>query len=244
MNSKARKKEKRRTQRAALQTSTAPEDAAQDAVTRSAKESSPTSPSTSPSSSWTEADTARCNDFVPFERRKMLPNAFVAATSKLLVDHGLPGVDSLEEFTILTNILIERVLPQVAQGLQDTRTAKRLGATLTKVDAKVEWLMQNSNGKLVHIHNTDREPKQGADTHPETAQDEPKQGSGKPQQQPQEGSAEDDTDQADDSTAGEKGLWDTAAEKAALEGGSVVKIFQAMKKKIKAKEKKQALIAA
>ena len=115
---------------------------------------------------------------------------------------------------------------------------------MTKVDAKVEFLMQNSNGKLVHIHNTDREPTQGADTHPETAQDEPKQGSVQPELQPQDGSATDDTDQADGSTAGEKGLWDTAAEKAALEGGPAVKIFQAMKKKIKAKEKKQALIAA
>ena len=80
--------------------------------------------------------------------------------------------------------------------------------------------------------------------HPETTKDEAQQGSVLPGQQPPDGSAKDNADQANATTTEEKGLWDIAAEKAALEGGSTVKIFQAMKKKLKAKEKKQAVIAA
>ena len=116
---------------------------------------------------------------------------------------------------------------------------------LTNVNAKVQWQMKINEGKMFTIDRTTKEAKQGASTQPkEPAQDEPQRGSEKPKQQPLEGSAEDNADRANDTTAEEKGLWDVAAEKAALEGGSTVKIFQAMKKKLKAKEKKQAAIAA
>ena len=246
MNAKARKKEKRHMRRyaecvaEALQTTTATEDAAQDATTSSAKESSKTSPS-----SFQKEETARCSAFVNLEQQRMLPNAFVAAVSKLLIDYELHGVDSLEEFNIMKDIVIDRVLPQVAQGLLDRRAAQKQGAVITKVDAVVRWVMENDKGQDVRMEHTTKEAKQGASTQPkEPAQDEPQRGSEKPKQQPLEGSAEDNADRANDTTAEEKGLWDVAAAKSVLEGGSAVKIYQAMKKKTKAKEKKQALIAA
>ena len=246
MNAKARKKEKRHMRRyaeyatAALQTMTATEDAAQDAATSSAKEPSKTSPS-----SFQKEETARCNTFVNLEQQRMLPNAFVAAVSKLLIDYELHGVDSLEEFNIVKDIVIDRVLPQVAQGLLDRRAAQKQGAVITKVDAVVRWVMENDKGQDVRMEHTTKEANKGASTQdPETIQDEAQQGSAQPGQQPPEGSVQDNADQANATTSEEKGLWDIATEKAALEGGSAVKIFQAMKKKSKAKEKKQALIAA
>ena len=95
------------------------------------------------------------------------------------------------------------------------------------------------------IDNTTQEAKEKANTqHPETTKDEAQQGSVLPGQQPLEGSAQDNADQANATTTEEKGLWDIAAEKATLEGGSTLKIYKAMKKKLKAKERKQAVTAA
>ena len=81
---------------------------------------------------------------------------------------------------------------------------------------------------------------------PETTKREAQQGSVQPGQQPLEGSARDNAGQANATTTKEKGLWDIAAEKATLEGGSTLKIYKAMKKKLnlKAKERKQAVTAA
>ena len=155
MNAKARKKEQRHMRRyaeyaaAALQTTTATEDAAQDAATSSAKESSNTSPS-----SFQKEETARCSAFVNLEQQRMLPNAFVAAVSSMLIGHGHHGVAGLEEFNILKDIVVDRVLPQIGQGLLDMRTARQKGAVLTNVDAKVEWLMTNNEGKLCTIDRT------------------------------------------------------------------------------------------
>ena len=241
MNAKARKKEKRHMRRyaeyatEALRTTTAMEDATLDDATSVAKESP---------SSWQKEETAKCDAFVGLEQQRMLPNAFVAAVSKLLIKHELHGVDSLEEFNILKDIIIDRVLPQVAQGLQDRRTAQKQGAVITNVDAAVRWVMEDDKGQHVRIDHTEG-ARQGAHTQdPETTQDELQQGLVQPEQQPQVGSASDNTDHANGSTAEEKNLWDSAAEKALLEGGSTAKIYKAMKKKMKAKEKKQAVIAA
>ena len=58
------------------------------------------------------------------------------------------------------------------------------------------------------------------------------------------GCAKDNADFANGLTTEEKEVWDSASARTALEGGSTEKLYRAMMKKLKAKVKKQALIAA
>ena len=231
MNAKARKKEKRRTERATLQTTTATEDAALDAATSIAKESSETPTSCTCTASILDATYAYSPEEDQRILTELLPHTFAAGVKTRLEARGQPPPDEAE-LNLLRNLMEGYILDAMERGIETRRQLKESD----KGSLSFIW------GWNIIDHTT-KANDEASTQDPETIEDEVQQGSAQPGQQPPEGSAQDNADQANATTTEEKGLWDIATEKAALEGGSTTKIYKAMKKKLKAKEKKQAVIA-
>ena len=235
MNAKARKKEKRRAERAALRATTAAEDAAQDAVTSTAKGPSETPPSCTCATTFLKDTFA----YTPEEDQRilteLLPVAFAAAVKTRLEARGQPPPDD-NEVNMLQNLMEDYILDAMEQGLEARRQLKESD----RRELRFVW------GWGINEHNdhTKKADQETSTQDPETTKREAQLQSVQPRQQPIEGSVRANTDQANATTTEEKGLWDVAAEKAQLEGGSTTKIYKAMKKKLKAKERKQAVKAA
>ena len=239
MNAKARKKEKRRAERNALGTTGTTEHAAQDAELWGEPYVQPLKVTSEPSwkSRWeTESPTNTVDENSKF-LCDALPHCFVTAVTKRLQDRG-QSYANMVEFDMLSNFMENSILPVIEQGIVDMRRLQIEGTPVTRATLQLDWKLYIDGAPEIEA------AQEGASTQPkEPAQDEPQRGSEQPQQQPLEGSAGVNADRANDTTAVEKGLWDVAAEKAALEGGSTVKIYQAMKKKLKAKDKKLIVVA-
>jgi len=244
MNAKHRKKEKRRAARGALKTDGFAQHAAPDAelwgepYVEDPADAGELSPA-----SWTAAEIARCNKVISLERRKELPQVFAAAVSQLLIASELPGVTTEYELDLLTKIVEHKILPPIVQGLHDTREAQRLGWQVEKVDVKVQWELENKQGAGMACSDLPHYEAHTQDLR-EITQDGLQQESVAPEQHQSNGYAKDNADFANGLTAEEKEVWDSASARTALEGGSTEKLYRAMMKKLKAKVKKQALIAA
>ena len=244
MNAKARKKNKRKAERGALGTAGTTEHTAQDAELWGephAKE--PDDSGYMEPASWTAAEMATCNRYVSLDKSKGLPEAFAAAVSQLLIRSGLHGVSSDIEFDMLKTILEYKVLPPIAQGLHDLRQIYKVGKRVEEVDVTVEmqWQVMTEGAPILGETMPDR-----AHTQPdETPRDEPAQGAVQHEQHPLDGHVRAETDIAMDSAAEVNHMWESASKQAVLDGGdketvhqSTVRIYRALKKKQKAKEKK------
>ena len=235
MNAKARKKEKRRAERTTLQTTTATENAALDAATPSAKQPSKTPASETSSLRHFDAT----HNYTPDEDQRilinLLPRAFAAGVTARLEATGQPPPTKVE-VAMLSGLMESYILQAMETGIlqmRDLRKGKRPDEA-GHMSFNWSWSTDHTQGAKDEASTQD----------PETTKREVQQDSVQPGQQPLEGSARDNADQANATTTEEKGLWDIAAEKATLEGGSTLKIYKAMKKKLKAKERKQAVAAA
>ena len=246
MNAKERKKEKRRSEREALQTTMATGKAARDAAARIAKESS------TPEVSDATPTSCTCSsyDYSPEEDRRnfqeLLPHAFVARVAQVLEQNGLEPANDFE-FEMLSKIIEQKLIPPMAQGLHDMRMAKGQGFEVESFDVKVQWELTIDGAPVLGKDLPHRAKTQ----QPQTTQEEPAQGPARSAPSPLDGKVADKAGKSAEGLTDEvKAMWDIASQKAALEGGdeaaihkATLALFRAMKKKQKAKDRKHTTAA-
>ena len=248
MNAKERKKEKRRSEREALQTTMATGKAARDAAARIAKESSTpeVSDATPTSCACSSYDCSPEEDQRNFQNQKVLHEAFVARVAQVLEQNGLEPANEFE-FEMLSKILEQKLIPPMAQGLHDMRMAKGQGFEVESFDVKVQWELTIDGAPVLGKDLPHRAKTQ----QPQTTQEEPAQGPARSAPSPLDGKVADKAGiSAEGLTDEVQAMWDIASQKAALEGGdeatihkATLVLFRAMKKKKKAKDRKQTTAA-
>ena len=237
MNAKARKKMTRKQQRAELQTSTATENAAPDAVPRSAM-GLPTSKQ--------QGETKYDYDVRVYDMQLRMPQMFAAVVAQNLRDVGHAPVDEGELdylARLVDRILLPKAFKQLENGILEKRRLREAGTVVkgTSIDVKFK----------IHFENGDGE---GADTQVAglPSQDGPQNAAVQPLKSPPEGTQVANTANSNGLPDEEPNeLWETALAESRIAGGAeedikkrAVKIYRGLKKKLKAKAKKQAVIAA
>ena len=234
MNAKARKKEKRRSEREALQTTTTKEDEALDATLLFDIE--PELPPEDEEDSATDDDADEAVHYMT----EMLPTTFAVALAMRLEKAGHGGPTPMELKT-LERIMEYHILPSMEPYILAMRRQEAEGAVVERVSLQL--------GCTIY---TDKDyEKTGDDKATQEA----------PQQQPAgalQGSQDDPVRAQQDTAEGapdeaQSTLWDLALVKAQSEGGSeeeikarAGKILRKKKQRLreKSKVKKQAVIAA
>ena len=222
--------------------------AARDAAARIAKEPSTpeVSDATPASCACSSYDCSPEEDQRNFQNQKLLHEAFVARVAQVLEQNGLEPANDFE-FEMLSKIIEQKLIPPMAQGLHDMRMAKGQGFEVESFDVKVQWELTIDGAPVLGKDLPHRAKTQ----QPQTTQEEPAQGPARSAPSPLDGKVADKAGiSAEGLTDEVQAMWDIASQKAALEGGdeatihkATLVLFRAMKKKKKAKDRKQTTAA-